>query len=105
MARYTPDRRGTRRYLQYSPELKRELHRRALLGVAAAAGLMHHRTGTMAASGRAEDDGPNGGARGDRMQYSVVFDVPYAVPATWHNAEEVALAALRHAKSMMERGA
>lgn len=105
MARYTPDRRGTRRYLQYSPELKRELHRRALLGVAAAAGLMHHRTGAMAASGHVEDDGPNGGVRGDRMQYSVVFDIPYAAPATWHNAEAVALDALRAAKALMSRGA
>lgn len=104
MAKYTPDRAGTRNYLQHSPQLRMELHRRALLGLSAAAALMHQHTGAMAASGRVQDDGPNGGAKGDRMQFSVTFDVGHAVPATWHDKPEVALNALRAAVTMMEAG-
>lgn len=104
MARYTPNYRGIGEYLKYSPELKRELYRRALLGQSTAASLMHHKTGKMAASGRVVDNGPNGGFRHNRMELAVVFTVPYAVPATWHNARQVALDALLAAVSVMERG-
>jgi hypothetical protein len=31
------------------------------------------------------DDGPNRGFHRDRMQVSIVFEVPHAVPATFRN--------------------
>lgn len=102
MARYTPDHAGTRAYLQYSPELKRELHRRALLGLSAAVALAPRRSGKLAASGHVEDDGPTAGKNHDRMQFSIVFDEFYAAWATYVPQDNRAY--LRAAISIMERG-
>lgn len=104
MATYRADHKGIGNYLQHSPELRILLHARALLGVSAAVGLMHHRTGAIAASGHVEDDGVNGGIRHDRMQYSVVFDAPGAVPAAFHDDPAVLRNALLAAIAVMEAG-
>jgi hypothetical protein len=89
--RYTEDHRGTGDYLQHSPELKAELMRRAGLGLSVATSLAKigrandpHR-GALKVSGRVTDDGPHGGIHHDRMQVSVQFVVPHAVPATFRN--------------------
>jgi hypothetical protein len=89
--KYTEDHRGTGEYLNHSPELKAELLRRAHMGLAVATSLAKigrandpHR-GALKASGRVVDDGPNRGFHRDRMQVSIVFDVPHAVPATFRN--------------------
>jgi hypothetical protein len=78
---YTPDYPGFDLYLQTSPELNAELHRRAELGLTIAVALAPVYTGrsniripgTLKASGHVEDDGI-GGIHFDRMQVSVVFD-------------------------------
>jgi len=76
--KYTPDHVGTGAYLRNEPALRSELERRAHLGVAVGASLAPHRTGKLASSGHVEVD-----PKGDRMRYSVVFDVPYAAAATY----------------------
>lgn len=81
--KYTPDHEGTGAYLRTSPELNNELHRRALVGLNVAVSLAPYRTGALKRSGHVEFDGSNGGAKHDRMQYSVVFDSPHAAAATW----------------------
>jgi hypothetical protein len=105
MAKYTPDYRGTRKYLQYSPELRRELHRPAILGLGVASALAPRRTGTLASSGEVRDDGPNGGANQDRMQFSVHFTVRYAVPVTFPKTRPDERDYLEAAIHVMERGA
>lgn len=99
--RYTPDRAGVAGYLRFEPALKRELERRAYLGLAVGVALAPRRTGALAASGRVQDDGPNGGAKHDRMQVSVIFDIPYAAAATWTPDNTAYLDA---AKAAMEGG-
>lgn len=79
---YTPDHVGTGAYLRTDPALHAELLRRAELGLATARALAPRRTGRLAASGHIES-GPGHGIHGDRMQLSVIFDVPYAAAATW----------------------
>lgn len=104
MARYTPDHAGTKRYLQFSPGLKREMYRRGRLGLSVAAALAPRRTGSLAASGKVIDDGPHGGFQGDRMQFSIVFDIGYAVPATFPDENDPGnLAYLRAAIAVIER--
>jgi hypothetical protein len=101
--KYNPDHAGVAAYLRTSPELAAELHRRALMGVATAAALAPRRTGALAASGHVEFDGPNEGAKHDRMQYSVVFDVPHAAAATWIPGPDER-SYLLAAKAIMEAG-
>lgn len=81
--KYTPDRVGTGQYLRHSPGLYSELERRAHLGLAVGQALAPRRTGALAASGHVQFDGRSGGIKRDRMQFSVVFDVPYTAAATW----------------------
>lgn len=102
MAKYTPDYRGTRNYLQHSPGLKRELHRRALMGLSVAVALAPRVSGKLALSGHIEDEGPNGGRHHDRMSYSIVFDEYYAAWATYRPEDNRAY--LRAAISIMKAG-
>lgn len=104
MARYRADHIGTRRYLMFNPELKRELHRRAILGLGVAAGLAPRRTGALASSGEVRDDGPNSGTRGDRMGFSIHFTSEHAVPGTYDRDAPDNRAYLLAAISAMERG-
>ncbi len=83
MAKYTPDRAGIRGYLQHDRDLRATLHKRALLGLSAASAVAPRRTGALSTSGSVQDDGPNGGVNGDRMQYSIHFTVRHAVPVTF----------------------
>jgi hypothetical protein len=98
--KYTPQRPGIAQYLRNEPALRDELERRAHLGAAVGAALAPRRTGELARSGHVEFDGPNGGVKHDRMQYSVIFDVPYAAAATWPNRT----AYLEAVKAAMEAG-
>lgn len=81
--KYDPDHVGTGLYLKRDLELRAELHRRAILGLHVAQVLAPHRTGALQASGHVEFDGESGGYKHDRMQYSIVFDIPYAAAATY----------------------
>lgn len=101
---YTPDRKGVAQYLKFDKQLNMELHRRALLGLSLAVALAPRRTGKLAASGRVVDDGPNAGVNHDRMGYSVVFNVPYAVPATYPKRDPTARDYLIAALAVMSRG-
>jgi hypothetical protein len=106
MAKYTPNRAGIRKYLQFDRDLQRELHRRAILGLGVASGLAPRgETHRLAASGEVRDDGPNGGVNNDRHQFSIHFTVPYAVPATYPRRNPLARDYLRAAVVVMERGA
>jgi hypothetical protein len=104
MAKFTPNRHGIRQYLQHSPELRRELHRRAILGQGVAAALAPYRTGTLSTTSEVRDDGPNGGIHGDRMQFSIHFTVRYAVPATYPQRRAQERAYLEAAIRVMEAG-
>lgn len=101
--KYTPDHVGTGSYLRYDGDLRAELYRRAQIGVGVAAALAPHRTGKLAASAHVEFDGTAGGLKKDRMQYSVVLDVPYAAAATWPPGPD-ARAYLEATKQAMEAG-
>lgn len=98
--KYVPDHVGTGMYLKFEPALRAELERRAHLGVSVGAALAPRRTGALARSGHVEFDGASGGANHDRMQFSVVFDVPYAAAATWPGRT----AYLAAVKAAMEAG-
>lgn len=84
---YTPDHVGTGMYLMNEPALRAELERRAYLGLAVAVALAPKRTGRLAASGEVTSDGV-GGVNHDRMQVSIQFEVSYAVPASFPDADE-----------------
>lgn len=96
---YTPDHVGTGAYLRSDPSLRSELERRAYLGLAVARSLAPRRTGRLAESGHVES-GPGHGIHGDRMQFTVVFDIDYAAGATWPNRT----AYLEAAQAVMEAG-
>lgn len=98
--KYTPDHVGTGMYLRFDGDLRHELERRAHLGVAVGAALAPRRTGALARSGHVEYGGPTGGVHHDRMEFSVVFDVPYAAAATWPGRT----AYLEAVKAAMEAG-
>lgn len=100
--RYNPDRTGIAAYLNTSPELRETLRRRAMLGASVAASLAPKRSGRLAASIHVEDDGPNQGVHHDRMQFSIVVSVPYAVPASFPDPAEDDY--LQAAISVMEGG-
>lgn len=102
MARYTPNHAGVAAYLNTSPELRALLQQRAMLGASAAQALAPRRTGALARSIQVTDDGPNQGAHHDRMQFSVVVTVPYAVPASFPDPQEQAY--LDAAIRIMEAG-
>ena len=80
--KYTPDHAGVAAYLTSDPSLHALLYARAQSAVGVGAALAPHRTGRLARSGHVEYDGI-GGFHHDRMQFSVVFDVPYAAAATF----------------------
>lgn len=101
--KYTPDHVGVAGYLRFEPDLRAELERRALLGLSVGAALAPRRTGALARSGHVEFDGTNGGVKHDRMQVSVVFDVPYAAAATWPYGHD-RTAYLQAVKAAMEAG-
>lgn len=102
---YTPDDAGTGQYLNHSPELRLELHRRALLGASLARALAQTgKTHEHQASGHVEDDGPNGGVNKDRMQFSIVFDSPHSVPVTFPRRDPTARDYLLAALVVVERG-
>lgn len=110
MARYTPDYRGIGNYLQHSPQLKKELHRRLILGQGVAVGLAprsrtDERKGIrLSESSEIRDDGPNGGVNGDRMQMSLHFTAPHAVPVTFRRGDPSARDYLLAALAVMQRG-
>lgn len=101
--KYTPDHVGTGEYLKSSPALRSELERRAHLGLAVAMALAPHRTGALASSGQVRFDGTSGGIKRDRMQFSIVFDVPYTAAATWPYGHD-RTAYLDAAKAVVEAG-
>jgi hypothetical protein len=80
---YTPDHSGVSGYLRNEPALRAELERRAHVGLGVGRALAPRRTGKLAESGHVVFDGSRGGARHDRMAFSVIFDVSYAAAATW----------------------
>lgn len=111
---YTPDYGGIASYLKSDPELHQELRRRAELGLTVARALAPRLDaprngripGALAASGHVTDDGL-GGAKHDRMQVSIVFDVTYTAAATYrfrHNPDEAARAYLMAAIPIIEKG-
>lgn len=104
MADYTPDYRGIGKYLQFSPELNRELHRRAILGLGVASALAPRRSGSLASSGEVRDDGPNGGVNRDRMQFSIHFTVRHALPVTFPKRRPDERDYLEAAVNVMEAG-
>lgn len=101
---YTPDYRGIRSYLNNSPQLRKELHRRAILGLGVAVGLAPRRTNALASSGEVVFDGSDQGKDHDRMQYSIQFTVHYAVPVTFPKRFPDARDYLRAAIPIIERG-
>jgi hypothetical protein len=102
---YKADLPGIGNYLNHSPELRLELHRRALLGVSMAKALAQHgKTSEHANSGHVEDDGPNGGVNKDRMQFSIVFNSPHSVPVTFPRKDPHARDYLLAAMAVVERG-
>lgn len=105
MAQYTANARGISNYLKHDRDLKKELHRRMILGMGVAVGLAPRGpTGRLAASAEIVDDGPNGGINHDRMQLSLHFMVHYAVPVTYPKRQPDARDYLRAAIPAMERG-
>ena len=104
MGSYTPNRHGVGQYLQHDRDLRRELHRRAILGQGVAVALAPRARGSLAASSEVRDDGPNGGANGDRMQFSIHFNAPHAVPATYPQRLRQQRAYLEAAIRVMEAG-
>lgn len=107
MGKYTPDRRGIGQYLRHDKGLKRELHRRAILGQGTAVAFarsQHHDRGVLASSSEVRDDGPAGGIHGDRMQFSIHFTARHAVPVTYPRGDRTARAYLLAAIPVMERG-
>lgn len=103
MAKYTPDYAGIRRYLSFNPDLRRELHRRAILGQGVAVALAPWRTGELAGSSDVSDDGPFRGVHHDRMQFSINFTIRHAVPATFRKGHNQR-AYLEAAVHVMEMG-
>lgn len=79
---YTPDLKGIDGYLNQDPDLRACLEERAHLGLRAAqaSAPTGPRGSRVAASGHVVFDGAHSGIHSDRMQYSVVFDDPIAVP-------------------------
>ena len=104
MARYTPDRRSIGRYLQHDRDLKRELHRRAILGQGAAVAAAPRRTGELASSSEVQDDGPNSGVNHDRMSFSIHFTARQAVPVTYPRRSPDQRDYLEAAIQVMQRG-
>ena len=104
MGKYTPNRHGIGQYLQHEPGLRRELHRRAILGQGVAVALAPRDTGELSQSSEVRDDGPNGGVNGDRMQFSIHFTVSHAVPATYPQRRPQPRYYLEAAIRVMERG-
>jgi hypothetical protein len=103
---YHPDHAGIGAYLRSDVELRRELHRRADLGLTVARALAPRRTGALSGSGRVEDTGLDA-AHHDRMQLSVVFTIDYAAAATYrfrHNPDTAARAYLMAAIPVIEKG-
>lgn len=111
--RYDPNHVGLSGYLRESPELKVEMLRRARTGLAVGQALAPRLSrprrdrvpGALAASGHVVDDGI-GGARHDRMQVSVIFDVFYAVNVSFdqRRAREITRAYLEAMKAVIEAG-
>jgi hypothetical protein len=101
--KYTPDRKGTGAYLKSSPGLRAELERRAHLGLAVGMSLAPFLTGALRSSGEVRFDGTNGGIKRDRMQFSIVFDVPHAAAATWPYGHD-RTSYLDAAKAVVEAG-
>lgn len=101
---YTPDLRGIEQYLNEDPELRACLQERAHLGLRAAQAVAPtgRRGSRMAASGHVVFDGAHSGIHHDRMQYSVIFDDPIAVPIIFGTVDTPAhLAMMRAALAVM----